>query len=266
MNRSGKPPPLTVPNWTPILVEDFDTDVAMGQVIGSSAYAKAITAYPTGWRTSKPWQSGMYDNGRLEVKDGCLISHIATVTDARGTHPRVTAVRPRLSAVAPWGIHHGRLSVRFKADELPGYKVAWLLWPDSGVWPRDGEIDFPEQCLRKDQMVRGFMHRQDATDGSDQAHATGATSACDGEWHTATITWKPGGWRTTECTFTWDGFQIGKTFERVPTGPMHWILQTEPDLHPKYLGVVNGHKTWELPDPDVAGCIEVDWIVGYQAE
>lgn len=265
MAVSGKAPPLHLNGWTPILVEDFDTDVPLGQVISGGGYSKSISAYPTGWRTTPPWKTAMYDNGRLEVANSCLRTHVATITDARGTAPRVTAIRPRLSAAVPYGINHGRFSVRFRADELPGYKIAWLLWPDSGQWPRDGEIDFPEQNLDADTTVRGFMHRQDATEGSDQNWAKGASSACDGEWHTATTTWKPGGWRTAECSFDWDGVRIGHFTERVPKGPMHCVLQIEPELHPHYLGRVDGKKTWEKPDPTVAGVIEVDWIVAYTA-
>ena len=41
---------------------------------------------------------------------------------------------------------------------MDGYKVAWLLWPKSGVWPRDGEIDFPEADLIG--TISAFMHRQ----------------------------------------------------------------------------------------------------------
>ncbi|MEP7114556.1 MAG: glycoside hydrolase family 16 protein [Ilumatobacteraceae bacterium] len=266
MSASGKSPPLNVNNWTPILVEDFDTDVPMGQVIGSSAYADKISAFPTGWRTSKPWQTGMYDNSRLEVKDSCLITHVATITDARGTAPRVTTILPKLSTDRQYRVSHGRFTVRFRADEIPGYKIAWMLWPISdAVWPAGGEIDFPEQCLRATNMVSGFMHRQDATEGGDQNWAKGASSACDGDWHTATITWKPGGWRTAECTFGWDGVQIGHFTDRVPVGPMRWGLQTEPDLHPKFLGYINGKRTYAKPDPAVAGIIEVDWIVAYRA-
>ena len=62
-----------------------------------------------------------------------------------------------------------------------GYKTAWLLWPRSEVWPRDGEIDFPEGDL--DSTIHGFVHRQGATSGSDQYAVS--TSATYTSWHTA---------------------------------------------------------------------------------
>jgi hypothetical protein len=257
MSASGVSPDLHITGWETVLIEDFDTDVPMGKVIGSSAYSKTLTAYPTGWRTSKPWRTGMYDNGRLEVTNSCLVSHIATVTDSRGTWPRVTAPRPKVSPTTPYGVDHGRFRVRFRVThELPGYKIAWLLWPDSGQWPRDGEIDFPEQSLLALSKVGGFVHRQGATQGDDQLHARGASSAADGEWHTAEILWKPGDWRTRRCRFQWDGVTIGEwrsETDRIPSTPMHWVVQTEPYLH-----------TYDPPDPTVSGRIEVDWFAYYR--
>ena len=48
----------------------------------------------------------------------------------------------------------GRFSVRFRSDPLPGYKAAWLLWPESDNW-NEGEIDFPEGGL--DSTMWGFI-------------------------------------------------------------------------------------------------------------
>lgn len=53
------------------------------------------------------------------------------------------------------GQTYGRYSVRFRADALPGYKVAWLLWPASDSWS-EGEIDFPEGGL--ESTMWGFNH------------------------------------------------------------------------------------------------------------
>jgi len=244
--------------WVPILIEDFDKPKPMGQVIGSAEYRNVIGAYSTGTKTSGPWKTGMYDNGRLEVANSCLITHVATITDSRGTWPRVSAWRPKLSPASPWGVDHGRFVLRFRIPKpLPGYKIAWLLWPDSGIWPRDGEIDFPEQNLSPGDLVHGFMHQQDATKGSQQKWAKGTTSVCDGRWHTAQITWKPGDWRTRICAFRWDGVDIGQwklEADKIPNTSMHWVVQTEPKL-----------GTWDKPDPRVAGTIEVDWFAAYRA-
>lgn len=248
--------PLSVHGWVSIFSEDFDTPVPVGEVIGSTAYANKITARKTGTRTTPPWGTGIYDNGQLEVRDSCLVSHIGTVTDSRGTIPRTTAILPRIppSLMQPFGVTHGRFSVCLRIPQnLPGYKIAWLLWPTSTKWPRDGEIDCPEQNLATGNVVHGFMHQQDATEGPDQKSARGTTSMADGEWHVVTINWKPGTWKTPLCQFVVDGVSIGRWTARVPNGPMYWCLQTEPYLsHAK-------------PDPAVQGIIEVDWLVAYKA-
>jgi beta-glucanase (GH16 family) len=100
---------------------------------------------------------------------------------------------------------YGRYEVRFRADATDGYKLAWLLWPKSGVWPRDGEIDFPEGDLNG--VIKAFMHRQGATAGNDLYEAP--TSARFPDWHTAVIEWKPN-----SCKFFLDGNQIGSATSR----------------------------------------------------
>jgi hypothetical protein len=49
----------------------------------------------------------------------------------------------RVSALTPPipGQLYGRYSVRFRSDSIPGYKIAWLLWPTSENWVQ-GEVDF----------------------------------------------------------------------------------------------------------------------------
>src|SRR2546427_410289 len=78
-----------------------------------------------------------------------------------GAHFIVNAPVPLLPTML-----YGRYAVRFKADPVPGYKTAWLLWPDSGNWPADGEIDFPENSL--DGNACAFVHHLGATIPSDQ--------------------------------------------------------------------------------------------------
>ena len=65
----------------------------------------------------------------------------------------VAALLPKVPGSTRNGQKYGRYAVRFKADPIDGYKIAWLLWPDSRVWPRDGEIDFPERNLVSDNVM-----------------------------------------------------------------------------------------------------------------
>ena len=66
----------------------------------------------------------------------------------RDGRPRVCAPEPKINrATADRNQLFGRYEVRFRADATDGYKLAWRLWPKSGVWPRDGEIDSPKVIL-----------------------------------------------------------------------------------------------------------------------
>ncbi len=137
---------------------------------------------------------------------------------------------------------YGRYTIRFRADPLPLYKTAWLLWPDSGVWPRDGEIDFPEGDLNG--KISAFMHRQNGTSGGDQNYwHTGQTYTT---WHTATIEWLPN-----KLTFILDNSNITFT-SRVPSTPMHWVIQTETAL------------SSSSPANSTAGNVQIDWVAAYQ--
>ena len=137
----------------------------------------------------------------------------------RDGRPRVCAPEPKINrATADRNQLFGRYEVRFRADATDGYKLAWRLWPKSGVWPRDGEIDFPEGDLVG--SIGPFMHRQNGTTGNDQDPYRTSTKFPD--WHTAVIEWKPN-----SCKFILDGTTIGHSTSRVPNTPMHWVLQSE---------------------------------------
>ena len=117
---------------------------------------------------------------------------------------------------------YGRYSARFKVDvpNLNEYYVAWLLWPESEVWPRDGEIDFPEGGLA--HTVGGYHHY-----AGDAACAGGcqdgvSTDARFTDWHTYTIEWSPG-----RVKFILDDQVVLNTTNHVPSAPMRWQLQTE---------------------------------------
>lgn len=243
---SGEPvPSADLPGFKQVFSDDFSTDVPLGQF--PSAVASTWWAYPTTFQdTSK---NGTYDCARVcSVADGVLKLHLHT---SGGLH-RVAAPVPKLpgsTPLPPYGVPsgqlHGRYSVRFKADPVPGYKTAWLLWPDSDVWPRDGEIDFPEGNL--DGTIGAFLHRQDATVGWDEEHLVTDTSYVS--WHTATTEWTAQAVR-----FLLDGQVILTSTQRLPSTPMHWVLQTETQQ-----GVP--------PPPDSAqGDVLIDWVSAWRRD
>lgn len=152
---------------------------------------------------------------------------------------RPGSLRPYPSAAHNNSQRYGRYSIRFRSDSMPGYKLAFLLWPDSEVWPGDGEIDFAEADAGG--RICAFLHHRGATTGSDQDQF--CTNAMSDAWHTATIEWSPGA-----VTFLLDGVAIGESTRSIPDTPMHWVLQPETSLQ------------GPPPAPTAAGDVEIDWV------
>ena len=238
---SGAAMPLgDLPGWHQIFTDDFTTGVPMGSF--PNAVSNQWSAYPDGTKdTSK---NGTYEPDQVaSVQNGILNIHLHT---ENGTH-MVAALLPKLPGApgSEGGLEYGRYAIRFKADPMAGYKVAWLLWPDSENWPHDGEIDFPESNL--DGTINAFMHHQDGTSSSDQdAYPTNARYS---SWHTAVIEWLP-----TRVTFILDGNVIGNSTARIPNTPMHWVIQTETALG------------GSVPSDSVAGNVQIDWVAVYSPE
>jgi hypothetical protein len=250
---SGKPLPRgNLPNWRRVYANGFNQELPIGSFSGCDSHTRRCSglrgtaefdrlwAYPDGWPDTS-------DNGRympsevMSEHDGTLDLYLHT---ERGV-PQVAAPVPIIQG-APGrlgGLRYARYSIRFRADPLPCYKAAWLLWPDSERWPEDGEINFPEGSL--DEEISAFSHRQ----GGDSDHDQDAfdTGAGYGSWHTATTEWTARALR-----FYLDGTLIGETTRRIPSTPMHWVLQTETGLD----GCVPANRT--------AGHVRIDWATVYR--
>jgi beta-glucanase (GH16 family) len=220
--------------WQQVFADDFTTDVPLGQF--PSAVSTKWTAYADGWKdTSK---NGRYSPSKvLSVGSGVLNMYLHT---ENGVH-MVAAPQPKLNGPGrSGGLLYGRYAVRYKADPLPGYKAAWLLWPDSNDWT-DGEIDFPEGNL--DRKTYAFMHHR----GTPTAQDAFATTAGFDAWHTAVTEWTP-----QSVKFYLDGVLVGSTANTamIPNTPMHWVLQTETALN-------------SVPADSAAGNVQVDWVAAY---
>lgn len=237
-DSSGQPMPVgDLPGWHQVFTDNFATDVPIGSFPGS-VYSTKWSVYPDGWSDTS--RHGRYYPSRvLSVHHGVLNYYIHT---ENGIH-MVSAPEPKLpGASAGMGQLYGRYTVRFRADSLYGYKTAWLLWPDSEVWPRDGEIDFPEGDLNG--TISAFEHYMWGKAGNDQNAFP--TTTTYGSWHTATTEWTKG-----KLTFILDGRTIGITTTRVPNTPMHWVLQTETALD------------GSIPGATTAGNVQIDWVAIY---
>ncbi|MEJ7800879.1 MAG: glycoside hydrolase family 16 protein, partial [Ilumatobacter sp.] len=216
------------------------TDVLLGAF--PDAVSSSWSAYLYPWSdTSK---NGTYAPKKVvSVHDGVLDKYIHT----EGSEHLVAAVLPKVPGSSKYGTLYGRYEVRFRSERLPGYKIAWLLWPDSGTNTTgavggggNGEIDFPEMNLDATE-VAGFVHHQNATVNNDQSMSKASVDIST--WHTYTFEWSPN-----LVVFYLDGVEIGRHTERIPNTAMHWVLQTETSL---------GGST---PRDDVRGHVEIDYV------
>jgi hypothetical protein len=222
--------------WHQIFADDLNTDVALGSF--PAAVSSTWGAYPDGWIDSNG--DGTY-NATLTCSVSNSILNIY-VHQAGGVN-YCAVPYPQLPAPAVGNaVLYGRFAVCFRSDAVSGYKTAWLLWPASGVWPRDGEIDFPEGSLNS--TINAYMHHQGGTVGSDQ-DAYGSTTTYT-DWHVAVIEWL-----SNRCTFILDGTVIGESTTLIPNTPMYWVLQTETNIG------------GTAPTASDAGNVQVDWVAVY---
>jgi chitodextrinase len=258
---SGEPMPVgDVPGWHQLFADEFTVSDPIGSFAGCSSssvltgqycsglfgspYYNDWFAYPDGWSGTPT--SGTYSPSHtLSFKEGMLDYYIHTEAVGSTSYHMIDAVEPKIPGGVPpdGGRLYGRYVVRARWDSLPGYHVSFLLWPDSGLWPLDGEIDFPEADMDVSN-VAAFMHWQNATASGEQDFYTSALNPH--AWHTYTIEWL-----STGCAFYVDGGLIGRSTQRIPDTPMHWVLQT---------GTSFGEPT---PSNGAAGHLQIDWAVAY---
>jgi hypothetical protein len=225
--------------WKQTAVQDFIRPAARGQV--QEVYGPEMRGY-AGFADSSG--IGTYTpDSVLSVADGKLDYFL---------HKADGSVR--VASVIPFGYigqKYGRYSIRFRYDSLPGYKIAFMLWPSSDKWS-DGEIDWPEGGL-DGPLYGGSAIKGSSDNGSvkfdppDRRYSpTGP-----GDWHVATTEWTPG-----KVKWFWDGELIGQT--KIPSGvpdtPMRWTLQAE----------TSDRASATYPGSATAGHIQVDWAVQYE--
>ncbi|MEO5833981.1 MAG: glycoside hydrolase family 16 protein [Nakamurella sp.] len=222
-----KMPTGDLPGWKQVFTDDFTTDAAAGRF--DDVYKNKFSSYHN---FVDSFKAGTYNSDILSVKNGLLDMFLHT----ENGRPQVAAPAPIVTA--PWqGQTYGKFSARFKSDALPGYKVAWLLWPDSNQW-NEGEIDFPEGGLNS--KMWGFNH---CVDNPAKNCSWADTQVSFTGWHTVSIEWTP-----TRVTFLLDGQVVGNDTRNIPHTPMHWVLQTETSS-PRPV-TQNGH-------------LQIDWVSVY---
>jgi hypothetical protein len=231
-----------LPGWKQVFREDFNQgNVPVGGFPGPAYAAKWSAGYVDGTPDTagqRGAKSGYYPSKVLSVKNGMLDWYLHTEGGvSMGAAPTPKIPNSSTNPHRANSLLYGRFSVRFKADPLGGFKTAWLLWPDSGIWPRDGELDFPEGDLST--KFYGAVHKM----GNDP-YATDIiySDTTFTQWHVATMEWSPG-----KVEFFLDGRSLGAGTSRTPNIAMHYILQTEACL-------------FGCPKPDTAGHVYLDWI------
>ncbi|WP_157720537.1 glycoside hydrolase family 16 protein [Friedmanniella luteola] len=230
-----------LPGWRQVVAEDFDAEVPLGG-FSSSPYSPGFSAYDG---FADTFGHGRYDPAEvLSVQDGSLDWDLHT---SEGVH-HVAAVVVTVPG-SGWGQTYGRYSVRFRSDAVPGYKLAFLLWPDTDRWG-EGEIDFPEaHSLDSDAEIVANLYR--TGDGADtpgtSAGFDSGVAVADSGWHVATVEWLP-----SSLTFELDGVVLGTKTAGVPSTSMHWVLQVE--------------TAESGPDDSARGHVQVDWVAAWSPE
>ena len=274
-NATPAPTPATeavaTPQPTPIVVAGGAGGSRCAQQMAASAgdgWSRALTssfdeATPLGaWPgpiAAKDWRSrqagatdssgrGTYDSSKTVSESGGLLDVWIHSAVEGAPHVHNPDGRRYTAAPIPTMGHTlgARISMCMRADVVPGYKIAFLLWPDEGPGNFHGEIDFPEGRLLAGETPHAFMHyAPEPSSGKSQDAFSSGVSLQD--WHLYTTEWNPTA-SDPYVKFFVDGALIGHSTEHVPTRPMQLVLQIET--------FVSGQ---ELPPP-AQGHVQIDWV------
>lgn len=251
MSPSGAAmPTVSRPGWNYIWGEDFNTPAPRGSF--DTIYANTVQSYPdtyfdTSRNAGRPAATqGQYDTARVvSVQNSICEKWLHT----EGTRPKVAALLPKLPTTIPstkWTYRlYGRQEVRARVIMPgPGFKFAWLLWPQSDSRMTDGEIDGPEQNFRDLGHCSFFIHHTTGTIAPEQ-YGTSITTDLT-QWHTFTREWSPG--RVRQLV---DGVVVQDHTERIPNTPMRWVLQTETEI------------SATPPNPLIQTVVQIDWAAAW---
>lgn len=225
--------------WHRVMADSFAEDIPLGEwgkPGGTWEFPGGMwRARPAGWLDSSG--RGTYNSMKTTSQhDGLLDVWV----HSEGSTRYVAAPIPLVGDTTGQ-----RITLCMRADEIPGYKVAFLLWPNQGPGNYHGEINFPEGRLLTSASAHAFMH-YDPKPSSGKVQDAYDTNQAVQQWHAMTIEWNP--WTQT-VSFLEDGRLVGRSQSaEVPDGPMHYVMQIETYL-----------ASDPLPPP-AAGHVLVDWF------
>lgn len=218
----------------------------------SNALGRKLVYYDDfiGSSLSSNW--GVYDAVPSSSPAGLWRPNQVTVSNSklviRATHEGSRWVTGGVANYTQARQTYGGYEVRFRFPAATGIKYAFLLWPASGNWPVDGEIDFAEDGGGNRSNTTATLHYGVSNSIIQRDVATSLGSAWTSnftQWHTVGVDWSPG-----LLQYTLDGkVWASVSTTDVPTKAMDLALQTE----------MNG------PDgttPETVDC-EIDWVAVY---
>lgn len=227
---SGQRMPVgDIGNFDQVFTDDFTTNLSRGSFPGS--YASKWASYDGFGDTLG---GGVYNQDIISMSGGVMDLYLHK-ENGKG---QVAAPVPKING--DWNSQvYGKYTVRFKSDALPGYRTAWLLWPESDKWA-EGEIDFPEGGLAGEMW--GFNHCV----GNPAVNCGWVdTNTTYTSWHTVSVEWTPAG-----VTMILDGKTVMKSTNAIPKKNLRWILQTESGTSNTAKMTKDGH-------------LQIDWVTIY---
>jgi beta-glucanase (GH16 family) len=243
------PPPAPTPPATAPPADDGGSGSASG---GGDCSAAA----DQGWElaAADEFDGDAVDTGRWTLYNGPGNAGVGlrrpSAISQSGGELRITG-RGDVSGGMNWngGRTYGRWEVRARMDRGNGYSPAILLWPSSGNWPAEGEIDLSEIPLGDRSQSSFTMHW-----GEEHSQTGWVTPGDFTQWHCFAIEWQPD-----HVSFYVDGKAefLNDDAAAIPRNDMHLAIQND-------VGPVGG---WIPPrdastPPEVT--LHVDWVRLYR--
>lgn len=225
---------------------------AAGEGVGTGA-DEPTAAAAHGWRllAADEFDGTSVDTGRWDLYDsvgngGVGLRRPSAISQSGGTL-RITA-RGDVSGGMSWTAAsrtYGRWEFRARSERGSGYAPAILLWPTSGNWPEEGEVDVME-IVHPDRAESHFTLHW----GAENSQAGHATRADFSAWHTFAVEWAPD-----HVTFFLDGQPQYTNSDpaAIPDNPMHIAVQQD-------VGPYNDWIPGRTEDTPAEVSLHVDWV------